>query len=141
MGHTGPLPENILRCIPPAERKPLGAAGMTAAEAVEKAKAGQEEKLQVELSQYLNLLSVEFIRPSMRKRSALPPGWPDFTFCYRGVPIVVECKTEVGRLSADQVAMRDKLQRNGWTYILALCLDDVRFVLRGISEGKPNFPQ
>jgi hypothetical protein len=130
------LPEHILKLMTSADRKRYGAGALTAAEAIEKAKAGEEAKLQSEVRQYLNLHNIEFINPSMKRRSALPLGWPDFTFVYRSVPIVVECKTDVGRLSKEQKEMRLKLANNGWTYVLAKSLADVQTVFRIIDEAR-----
>lgn len=134
------LPDNLLRLMTPADRKRYGAGFMTAEEAIEKARAGEEDKLQSEVRQYLNLHALQFINPSMRKRSALPPGWPDFTFCYKGTPMVVECKTEAGRLSPEQQTMRIDLIRNGWTYVLAQSVKDVQTAFRAIDSNKSPWP-
>lgn len=137
------LPENILRCLSQKDRRALGRGAMTASEALEKAKAGEEDRLQSDIRQYLNLHDLQFINPNMRKKSALPKGWPDFSFVYRAVAIVVECKTEEGRLDPDQQIMRHKLQKDGWRYVLAQSLADVQQVFREIDaskEGKSPWP-
>lgn len=130
------LPENILRLMTPADRRKYGAGFLTADEAIEKAKAGEEHRLQQEVRQYLNLHDIQFINPSMRKKSALPPGWPDFSFMYKAVGIVVECKTEAGRLTQEQKDMRIKLIKDGWTYVLAQSLADVQRVFREIDSRR-----
>ena len=131
------LPEHILKLMSPADRKRYGAGALTAAEAIDKAKAGEEHRLQFEIRQYLNLHSIQFINPNMKRKSALPEGWPDFTFSYKSVPIVVECKTEVGRMSKEQKDMHFRLIGNGWTYILAKSLADIQKVFQKI-DARPN---
>jgi hypothetical protein len=130
--------EHIAKRLTKQQRKELHV--QTSAEAIEKAKAGEEEELQKQVRQYLNLHDLPFINPSMKRRSALPKGWPDFTFGYRGYAIAVECKTEVGRLSSDQQIMRQQLVSKGWRYILAQSLADVQQVFREIDEQKDGKP-
>jgi Holliday junction resolvase len=40
----------------------------------------------------------------------------------------IEVKTATGRLSEHQVRFRDDVQRHGGTYIIARCVDDVKFL-------------
>lgn len=132
------LPENILRLMSPADRAPLGAAGLTAAEAAAKALAGEEDKLQQQIANLLNLRGIEYITPSMRRKSALPPGWPDFTFVYRAVPFALEAKTAVGTLSPEQEALHPRLAANGWQVRVVRSVAEVKALLDGIPA--PGFP-
>ena len=84
------------------DRKQLGKAGMTAMDAIEIKEARDEAELQKWCGQLLTQRGIEFINPPMRKRSQLPPGWPDFTFSYLGKSCAWECKTAEGKLSPDQ---------------------------------------
>lgn len=132
-GHV--LPERMLKLIGAKDRSKLGRAGMTADEAQQTYSDGQEDRLQKDIRQYLNLHGVEFINPSMRKRSALPPGWPDFTFSFHGVPCAVEAKAGRNKLDPDQIKMRDKMLANGWRWVEARSVADVRALFVAISPN------
>ena len=106
------LPDNILRLMSPAQRRSLGQ--MTADEAQAKYLAGQEREFQNHVRAYLNCREIEFINPPMNRKSQIPPGWPDFTFCYRGRAVAIETKTIAGKLSPEQRSQHSKMERNGW---------------------------
>jgi hypothetical protein len=44
-----------------------------------------------------------------------PPGWPDLTMFRNGNTVLVELKTERGKLSPRQLAMREDLKAHGMT--------------------------
>lgn len=127
------LPDHLLRLTSPEVRASLGKAGRTAAEAEQAFSDGEEDKLQSAIRQYLNLHEIAFINPSMRRRSALPPGWPDFTFCYRGRACAVEAKAGSNKLDPDQQKMREVMVRNGWRWLLARSVADVQALFRAID--------
>lgn len=129
------LPENILRLMRESDRAKLGLAGQTKSESQERYLAGQEEKLQHDIRSYLNLHGIEFINPSMRRKSALPVGWPDFSFAYRGAPIGLEAKTDAGRCTGEQLEMHAKLRANGWWILVARSLADVQELFREIDRS------
>lgn len=142
MGLTGPLPDHILRKMTPEQRKPLGKAGMTHEEAESKAEAGKELELQGEIAAYLRMKEIVYAKPDPRKKSAFPEGWPDFTFCYRGLFCGVEVKTAVGRLSEAQVKMHEQMRAepNGAIVIVARSLEEVKKLLHRIDECHPGAP-
>jgi hypothetical protein len=80
------LPEYILS---------LGKAGLTADEGC----------------QLLDLRGITYSR-----RPQLPPGWPDITFSYLGIPCGWTILTERGKLSQDQIACLATMQAhpNRW---------------------------
>lgn len=96
--------------------------------------AGMERKLQSDIRNYLTLHGIEFINPPMNKRSSLPPGWCDFSLAYRGVPVAIEAKTEVGKLEPEQAALHPKLAKAGWRVIVARSVADVQALFRAIDE-------
>jgi hypothetical protein len=53
-------------------------------------------------------------------------GIPDIIIVKDGRFIGLEVKGPTGRLSADQIAFRDELERNGGTYIVAKGIEDVQ---------------
>lgn len=114
-------------------------AAPVAPEVIAKAETEAEMVIQGDIAAYLRLHEIEFIRPDMRKKSPLPPGWPDLTFAYRGVPIAMEVKTTAGKLSPDQVTMHPKLATNGWRVIVVRSVADVQVLFRSIdSEPRPT---
>lgn len=129
------LPEHILARLRPEDRAQLGRAGQTKAEAEQRYSDGQEDRLQKDIRQYLNLHAIVFICPSMRRRSALPSGWPDFTFAYRGAPCAVEAKAGKNDLDPDQRKMREQMLANGWRWLLARSVADVQAMFREIDSG------
>lgn len=76
---------------------------------------GEEDKLQRLIAGWLTVNGVRFINPPMHLKSTLPPGWPDFTFCIRGRPFAIECKTKAGKCTPEQLGMQRDLKANGWT--------------------------
>lgn len=127
------LNERILRLMSPADRAKLGKAGITAAEAAEKCALKDESELQSLIRQYLRLNGVEFINPDMRKKSQLPAGWPDFTFCYRGVPVGAECKIEGEKPRQEQSERLEKMQRNGWVTMVVYSVADIQQLMRSVD--------
>lgn len=137
------LPPNILRCMDAAARKPLGKAGLLPSEVQAAAEAKAELDLQGDIAGYLRLHDIEYIKPDGRKKSPLPPGWPDFTFCYRGIAIGMEVKTATGRLSGDQMTQHARMAApgNGWRMVIVRSLPEVQALLRAIdAEVQPPVP-
>ncbi len=122
--------------IPAGVRGHLGKAAQTTAEAVAKADDKAERELQSDIANYLALHEIEFIRPPMNKRSALPSGWPDFTLAYQGVPLALEAKTPSGILSADQCSRHEALRRNGWRVFVVYGVPNVQTIFREIDAEK-----
>lgn len=129
------LPDHILRKMSPADRKKLGAAGLTAGEATAKALAGEEIALQDQIGSLLRQRDVPYIQPNPKRKSPLPEGWPDFTFTYRGVPFVVEVKTAVGTLSAEQAKLHPQLARAGWRVRVVRGLGEFRALLEEVDAA------
>lgn len=128
--------------LDPKERRLAGRAGMTAQEAQEKYLAGQELALQSDIANYLRLHQIEYIKPDPRKKSPLPPGWPDFTFAYRERAIGIEAKSSVGKLGPDQIQQHERMRKNGWLIVVARSVADVQAALRRVDEElspKPSF--
>ena len=88
-----------------------------------------ERKLQEDICSLLRLREVVYIRPAMCKKSALPVGWPDFTFCYHGAPIALECKAGYNRCTDEQLEMHAKMRQNGWNVYEIRSLVEVKDIL------------
>jgi hypothetical protein len=119
------IPENILKRMSPADRAKLGKAGRTMSEAFAVSEARSEKELQTQVAQWLSLRGYWFARSRMDKRTGNTLGCPDFLVAVNGRFVAIECKSATGKLSADQEAARESLQKNGAVYILARKLTDV----------------
>jgi hypothetical protein len=53
-------------------------------------------------------------------------GWPDICLIKSGTFYGIEVKTNIGKLSAEQVQMQNDIEQNGGVYVLARCIDDVQ---------------
>lgn len=100
---TRALPEHILRCMNPIDRKSLGRGGMTRAECQALADRRAETELQKDMRNELNLRNLFFVSSRMDKKTSLPKGMPDFFITLPGGRgLAVEAKVAGGELSEDQ---------------------------------------
>jgi hypothetical protein len=142
MGLIGFLPQHVVEKMTEDGRRAYGKAvghrnaGKTQAEIEEEIAVKEERKLQEDLRQYLNgkIGDDQYINPSMNKRSPLPPGWPDFTFCYRGFPVLWECKKYKKKLRDNQEEIVQKQIQNGWRFALIRSLTQARDFLRDLDQ-------
>jgi hypothetical protein len=133
------LPENILRRMDPKDRAKFGKGGITATEAQETFRRGEEKKLQSLIANYLNLQEIYFETDRMDRRTSGAKGRPDFRICYRGRWIAVECKAQGGHLSKEQASTLERIRQCGGIAIVAFGLDAVQQALRSIdSEITPK---
>lgn len=128
------IPEKMLKLMRPDDRKPLGKAGRTMPEIVAENDAKAEKAIQGHIANYLNLHTIEFIRPPMNKKSILPKGWPDFTLAYKGTPVGLEVKTPIGKLSSDQVERHAAMRKNGWRVEIVRGVPEVQALLRKLDS-------
>ena len=138
------LPENILKCLSPLERKRLGKAGMTKAEAADRAEAKNERELQRQIVSYLQLKGIEVLWHRTDKRSTATIGWPDVTFTIgQYVSLVgifpVACAWEIkfsnGKLSKEQSDLATRLQSppNFWRFRVITSFEQARRELRELG--------
>jgi hypothetical protein len=118
---TNILPDHVLRRLPPAERKPLGKAGLTTAEAGAIADRRAERVLQNEMEGILRQRNLFFVRSRMDKRTSTRRGLPDFIIILHGErALLVEAKVHRGQVSADQakVFADYRLQTGGVVHLI-----------------------
>src|SRR4030095_14831396 len=120
------LPEHVLKCVSPEDRKKLGKAGLTAAEACDKGLARAERELQSEIVQYLHLQGIEVLWFRSDKRTRATIGWPDISFCKDGVPWGIEVKTDAGRVRPEQYETMRKMGLNGWQVAIVRSFTEFR---------------
>jgi len=139
MGFTGLLPSWVVSKMSKAHRTEYakGIGNANAGKLPEEIEAEQqteaEKKLQEQICQDLNRREIEYINPSMKRRSPLPEGWPDFTFCYNGFPVLWECKKPKGKFRDSQQLLIPKLIKNGWRFTVIRSLTDARDFLRQLD--------
>ena len=136
------LPPHVLEKMSPADRAHLGKAGRLQSEIDEKIIAGRERELQKQICSYLNLLEISYGYSNPAKRTSYTLGWPDFCFPYRNRFICWEAKTVVGKLSPDQIRIRERLERQPCTsYRIIRSLAEAQDHLRQIDLAFSTSPQ
>lgn len=133
------LPQHIVERMSPEDRgtyaKSLGAPalGLTKNEARDAARSRCEKELQRDVGRYLNMLEIEYICPPMHRRSVLPEGWPDFTLCYKGFPVALECKAWGEKPRPEQSRRMEAMRANGWLCHVVYSVADVQDQLRQLD--------
>jgi len=127
------LPENILRCMSPADRASLGKGGRTADECRSAACDRAEKDLQKDIRQYLGMLGLWSDYDAPHKRRTGTVGAPDFIFPYRGHFVAWEVKVGRNNLDPDQVRARDAIVKQGGEWRLVRSLFDCQAHLREID--------
>lgn len=121
----------IARLLSPEQRKAEKVT--TPEEARTKAVNRDEAKAQSEIAGYLRLHDIQYIKPSMLKKSTLPSGWPDFTLAYRGTPLALEVKVWGIKAEPHQIVMHTKLRKDGWRVEVISGVPDVQQIFREID--------
>lgn len=124
------ITDAMLKRMPAESRKVLGSRVMTSEEAQEAYVIRGEGELQKQISSLLRIRGYPFINPPMRKKSQLPPGWPDYTvFLPFGRVVLIECKVGKNNLDPDQIKVRGLLLAHLHEYYLVRTLDEVKAIL------------
>jgi hypothetical protein len=125
--------EGLLQALPPEERKRLGRAGMTQAEAQAKFAAGQEKKLKDLVVNELNRRGAWIFEQPMSKKTRGRPGVPDIIACYRGFFLAVELKAAGGTMSQEQAQEAVAIRKAMGRFVLAYSVNHVIEALLGID--------
>ena len=129
------LPNHFLEKMDPAERRKLGKAGMTAAEALAKAEAKSEGDIQKQISNWLLLHSIAFYRAAMHKKTTGRVGWPDFTFAINGLACAVEVKFGNSDPKPAQKETMRAMKANGWRVAVVRSLQETISFIEGVQHG------
>lgn len=126
-----------------ADRKSLGKAGRTQAEANEKCEYRSEKELQKQILNLLRLRGIEVIVSRMDRKISNNVGTPDFLFSVLGrdnyrhclYSCAIEVKLKKGVLSTAQMNMHAKMitPPNAWTYRVIHSVDEMRMFLEGLG--------
>jgi VRR-NUC domain len=122
INRTRPISENILRCMSPEQRKKYGQ--LTSREAQEKWMRETEKQMHVDVRRECLRQRITVLEAPMHKKSALPKGHPDLTLLKNGYNMLLELKTEHGRLSTDQIDRIAELEQCGNPTVVANSLAD-----------------
>jgi len=125
------LPDAWRRALSADIRRDIGVE--TDAEGADRVKAGHERELQSLCETELIRHGIEHLHLSPRAREK--KGWPDLTFACNGVPVAVELKTEKGRLSDAQKAVKGRMEANGWRYHICRSFSAFRGILRQYEQS------
>lgn len=129
----GVLSEGLLQALPAAERKRLGRAGITRAEAQAKYAADREKDLKRDVVNDLNRRGAWIFDQPMSKKTRGRPGVPDIIVCYRGYFLAVELKAAGETLRADQAREAVEIRKARGRFVLAYSVNDVIEAIRGID--------
>lgn len=103
------LPESFLRLMSPADRKPMGKAGLTLEEVHASQEKVSEREIQNLCAQYCNLREVFYIRNRMDRKPTCQTGIPDLMLTLPGErTLAVEVKTLKGKTSETQDWMHQR---------------------------------
>lgn len=113
------IPRNLLEKMAPEDRKSLGKEGWTAAECHDKQSLKLERKLHAEFSGFLRRHEFELvIHTDPRKKSAIMPGFPDYTILREGKVLFIEFKVSTNTLSDIQKEVIAMLLKEGFTVLV-----------------------
>ena len=133
------LPEHILNKLSPQDREEISRmagnpnAGRTAQECQKIAQDRAEKDAQKEISQFLRISGIEFVNPPMNRKSAMPEGWPDFTFARKGLPFGLEVKVRDRKPRSEQSARHEAMKRNGWLVYVVSGAAEVKDIFRAMD--------
>lgn len=127
------FPPKVLRLLSAADRRSLGAAGLTPEETLLAGRVRVEKDLQNLTESYFNLRGIVAIRSRMDKATRTPVGTPDFLLALRGRAVALEAKLPGEELSDDQETMKARMTAdpNGWHWITYSSLDEIKELLQG----------
>lgn len=131
------LPNHILEKMSPQDRAKLGRAGMTIAEAIDKAVVKSERDSQNLFAGWLRSNEIVFNQDAMNRKRTGTEGWPDFTFCIRkqwgGQFCAVEFKHGAGVLSPAQIACIVALRKDGALVAVAHSVQEAIAFVKGVQ--------
>lgn len=142
------LPEHILNKLSPKDREELSKAaghqnaGRTAQECQQAYTDRAEKEIQKDISRLLAVSDIFPINPPMHRKSALPEGWPDFSFSYlpkgapngaTGTPVALEVKKQGEKPRPEQNACHERMRRNGWHVHVVHDANDVKQIFRAMD--------
>lgn len=131
----GVLPDSVLRKMNPEDRKTLGKAGITMAEAAAQQEAKRERQLHDQIENWLRLRGITYRHDRMDKRTTCRKGWPDFSFAIHGRATALEVKRPGEMPTEEQVECMAGLSRDGWSVAVVCSLDEAIHFVKSVEVG------
>lgn len=132
---TGPIPENIRRCMPKDDREDIGKAAMTNEDAQASLTARKEKQLQENIAALLRLRNIWFMRQRMDRKTTGTLGAPDFIFAVNGKACAFEVKLPGEKPTDEQVRCHIAMCANGWFVRLVHSEAEAIQQLEAVSNG------
>lgn len=113
---SGPLPPNILRCLPPeVQVEELAAQRQAERRFIAKSEKVEQRRFTKWLKEERATGRLYFINPRSDKASTIEVGHPDYTIWLKDYPVTVfiEMKAAAGEISSEQEQVHVELQRLG----------------------------
>ena len=96
-----------------------------------------EREIHYDFKKWLREHRIPFVESRMDRKSTIAKAWPDFTVCFMSRVVLIEVKSQIGRLRPDQVKMIEYIKRSGNKVEIARsvreCVEAVKSIL---CEGK-----
>jgi len=124
------LPDHVRRLIPKEQRDKLHVPTNT--DVAEKVTAKNESELQDQIASYLRVREIPYSKPAFGKKSTVAPGWPDFTFPWRGRFVTFETKVATKQTKEQEQAQRD-IERHGGFYFIVRSIEQAKEILDGFN--------
>jgi hypothetical protein len=143
MGLSVSLPEHVLRCLEPKDRRLLGKAGLTAKEATAVAQKRLEREEQRIFARELTRLELPFYWHRTDKRTGATLGVPDFIVGVGGATLWIEFKALGGTLSLEQTKFLIRLGRQRLAlHVCRSAAEAIKLILKEKrSPGGHAFPR
>lgn len=135
------LPENVKKLMSCEDRAALGVAGLAMLELISRQEIRSEKQLQNQIASWLRLRDLPFSHPRTDKKTTCAVGVEDFSVCFRGFYVALECKHGAGTQTDDQLKREASIKANGGRYEVVRSLGQVFAVLRDVVMPEcPSLP-
>jgi hypothetical protein len=119
------LTDRHRRLMSTSDRKGLGKAGLTAAEAADQYALRTEREMHSKFSSYCGLHDILFEHEDPTRRSTSRPGWPDFRCFAAGKRfLAIDFKVRPNGLTTEQEEIKTRLEACGFPYVVAYSLSE-----------------
>lgn len=128
------LPESVLKCMSPEDRKARGKSGRTHEECRRQQADISEKEIHRQIDQWLRSKDIVFQHERMDGKTRGTVGWPDFTFVWitdwqrrhwELKAIGCEVKRPGENPTKEQEEIHNWMRKNGWTVLVVHSLQEL----------------
>ncbi len=123
------IPDKYLRLMSPEDRKQLGKAGETFAEATERGSILTERKLQAQIESWFRKNEIYAERQRMDRKSNMTGGAPDFRVCFEGRFVAFEIKVGANHATPEQERELERIRLSGGLAYVVRSLVEIKEIL------------